>query len=381
MIQKNNRHQKRKDDAVDKPLKERVQVWTLLQHRAPLSTLDYEWPEIISDKERIKHNTEKYANVSISEAFGCAYRDDEPEVPMSLHWGDTIDVKIASISKGEVKFQGLTTKETIICKNNLAKYAKLRQFLPLDPIKARVINIDKKQACVDVLLPMLDQWIVGTMEDVDKQRNMANPQAVVVRDLQLTRGGYMGKINVPTIEEFVGEPYYVDAFIPGSQIVLNIENDFNRWVGKDVIAFVTGYSPKPNMPTKMSVVCSPKAYLTFLGDMTLVDMFSHYCSIDDEWKATSNIVYDGVVTGIINSTRKCGVFVEITSMNITGMAEVLPEELVNYKPGQELKVKIGGFDEMTYFDSECGQRKHLEPYEIEDGVLKSCILKPTMKLV
>lgn len=380
-MNKRNDRRSNKRDVAEKPLKERVQVWTLLQHKAPQSTLDFEWPEIVSDKERIKYNTKKYADVSISEAFGGAYREDEPEVPLTLRYGDVIDVKIASIEKGEVKFQGLTAKETVICKNNLAKYAKLRHYLPLDPIKARVISADRKQVCVDVLLPMLDQWIVGTMEDVDKQRNMANPQVVVVHDLQLTRGGYMGKINVPTIEEFVGEPYYVDAFIPGSQIVLNIENDFERWVGKDVMAFVTGYSPKPNMPTKMSVICSPKAYLTFLGDMTLVDMFSHYCSIDDEWKAASEVVYDGVVTGILNSTRKCGAFIEITSMNLTGMADVAPEELVNYQPGQEVKVKISGFDDMTYFDSDSGQRKHMEPYEIENGVLKSCILKPTLKLV
>lgn len=380
-MNKRNDRRSNKRGVAEKPLKERVQVWTLLQHKAPQSTLDFEWPEIVSDKERIKYNTKKYADVSISEAFGGAYREDEPEVPLTLRYGDVIDVKIASIEKGEVKFQGLTAKETVICKNNLAKYAKLRHYLPLDPIKARVISADRKQVCVDVLLPMLDQWIVGTMEDVDKQRNMANPQVVMVHDLQLTRGGYMGKINVPTIEEFVGEPYYVDAFIPGSQIVLNIENDFERWVGKDVMAFVTGYSPKPNMPTKMSVICSPKAYLTFLGDMTLVDMFSHYCSIDDEWKAASEVVYDGVVTGILNSTRKCGAFIEITSMNLTGMADVAPEELVNYQPGQEVKVKISGFDDMTYFDSDSGQRKHMEPYEIENGVLKSCILKPTLKLV
>lgn len=380
-MNKRNDRRSNKRDVAEKPLKERVQVWTLLQHKAPQSTLDFEWPEIVSDKERIKYNTKKYADVSISEAFGGAYREDEPEVPLTLRYGDVIDVKIASIEKGEVKFQGLIAKETVICKNNLAKYAKLRHYLPLDPIKARVISADRKQVCVDVLLPMLDQWIVGTMEDVDKQRNMANPQVVMVHDLQLTRGGYMGKINVPTIEEFVGEPYYVDAFIPGSQIVLNIENDFERWVGKDVMAFVTGYSPKPNMPTKMSVICSPKAYLTFLGDMTLVDMFSHYCSIDDEWKAASEVIYDGVVTGILNSTRKCGAFVEITSMNLTGMADVAPEELVNYQPGQEVKVKISGFDDMTYFDSDSGQRKHMEPYEIENGVLKSCILKPTLKLV
>lgn len=380
-MNKRNDRRSNKRGVAEKPLKERVQVWTLLQHKAPQSTLDFEWPEIVSDKERIKYNTKKYADVSISEAFGGAYREDEPEVPLTLRYGDVIDVKIASIEKGEVKFQGLTAKETVICKNNLAKYAKLRHYLPLDPIKARVISADRKQVCVDVLLPMLDQWIVGTMEDVDKQRNMANPQVVMVHDLQLTRGGYMGKINVPTIEEFVGEPYYVDAFIPGSQIVLNIENDFERWVGKDVMAFVTGYSPKPNMPTKMSVICSPKAYLTFLGDMTLVDMFSHYCSIDDEWKAASEVIYDGVVTGILNSTRKCGAFVEITSMNLTGMADVAPEELVNYQPGQEVKVKISSFDDMTYFDSDSGQRKHMEPYEIENGVLKSCILKPTLKLV
>jgi hypothetical protein len=48
--------------------------------------------------------------------------------------------------------------------------------------------------------------------------------------LKLSNGGFIGKALVPAVSDFIGEPYYVDAFIPGSQIVLNIESDFSRWM-------------------------------------------------------------------------------------------------------------------------------------------------------
>ena len=54
-----------------------------------------------------------------------------------------------------------------------------------------------------------------------------------VKDLQWTKGGFTGKAVLPNVSDFVGEDYTVDVFIPGSQIVLNITDNFEQFIGKE----------------------------------------------------------------------------------------------------------------------------------------------------
>jgi hypothetical protein len=107
-------------------------------------------------------------------------------------------------------------------------------------------------------------------------------------------------------------------------------------------------------------------------------MFNSWCDGTEYWKIIENTTYDGKVTGIINSSKKCGIFVEIPSMNITGLVSAKPEELVNYKPHSDIKIKISGFDEETYYNQTVNQLQHVEPYIINDGVLVKCNLKPIL---
>ena len=51
----------------------------------------------------------------------------------------------------------------------------------------------------------------------------------------------------------------------------------------------------------------------------MMSMFNEWCGESDEWKKIAETSYEGKVTGIINSSKKCGVFVEIPSLMITGM--------------------------------------------------------------
>ena len=84
------------------------------------------------------------------------------------------------------------------------------------------------------------------------------------------------------------------------------------------------------------------------------------------------------MTGVINSSKKCGVFVEVPDLLITGMVKVSPEELVNYKPGDNVAVRLTSFDEETFYNKAVGQVQHVDPYVIEDGVLVKCNLKPIL---
>ena len=350
------------------------------------STLDFEWPEYVSERKRIKANTERCVNMSFSESMTGSQREDgheELQTPRTFHIGDTIDVtftKTATGGIGGISLGAVQTKDAVVCKNNLKRYTHPNPAVFDGVFPARVIDVSKKQVTVDVIQPVFDTWINDLLKDPTSQCNKFAPQTVVVENLQLMNSGFTGRVNVPIMEHLFGEPFYVDAFIPGSHIVLNIESDFEKWIGTNVEAFVSNFVTKPGSLTEKSIVCSRKNYLTFLGDLNKIEMYKIYCDREDEWETMKKTSYPGKVTGVINSSKKCGVFVEIPQLYITGVINMKPEDIVKYKPGQEVFVNIIDFEDMTVYDDTLKQRIHLEPYKFEGDVLKKCILKPVLKL-
>ena len=130
----------------------------------------------------------------------------------------------------------------------------------------------------------------------------------------------------------------------------------------------------------MSLICSRKALLNFSGNLTKIELYGDYCTNGKKWKTFTKSTFSGIVTGVINSSKKCGVFVELPLFNITGMINVAPERLVEFKAGSEVPVRITDFEQMLDYDPSTGLLVHLQPYKIEDGCLKSCILKPVFEL-
>lgn len=388
MAKKKQDSKQENQQEVQKPLREQRAVWVLDTQASPKSTLDYEWPKFKSDKERIKYMSQHYKDYAITEVFKmesgvtCNVRNvaQVNATPRDLYAGQIVPMQIASISKNGVMFDNIGTKQNIQSSVNLWKYEKFRHFLPTDDINVKVISVTKDRVQVDPLAPMYESWLNGILQDVDVQKNINEPKAVLVKNLRLTRGGFMGKTVIPNVSAFVGAEYTVDAFIPGSQIVLNIENDFTKWEGKEVCAFVTNYINKPNDPSQMSLICSAKEYLKFHGDLNTVKLFKACCENNEIWQHHVNYTFNGKVTGIINSSKKCGVFVEIPELLITGMIPMKPEELVKYKPQMEVGVKLVDFEEDTYFDPVVQQLRHNEPYKIEDGILREVNVKPVLAL-
>ena len=385
---KKQKDKKQNEQEAQKPLREKCLVWQPCKSKNLTSTLDYEWPKFKTDKERIRYMSNLYKNASIVEAFENEYGFKSTvslenlvnSTPQELSVGQIIPMEISSISKNGVVFDNVAFKQNITSGVNLYKYEKFRRFLPVGPINVKVNSVMKDRVTVDPLAPMLDEWLQGILQDTSIQKNVKFPQTIKVKNLKLTRGGFMGKAVVPNVSSFVGDEYTVDAFIPGSQIVLNIENDFERWNGKTVDAFITNYMNKPNDPSQMSLICSVKEYLKFLGDINIISMFNHWCEENDQWKSISQQHYNGKVTGIINSSKKCGVFVEVSELSLTGMIPMKPEELVNYKPQDSVEVMIERFDEDTYYDSTTQQIRHNHPYVIEDGILKEVNVKLIFRL-
>ena len=348
--------------------------------------VQFEWPKYKSDKERIKAMTRIYADMSISDAFAKEYGLKLPKVseevnyvPQEVRVGQLIPVRITGIEKNHVDFDSFNLKSNLVSKANMFKYEKFKHFIPKDKIMAKVIKVDKDNVTVDPYGGMLDNWLNPIIANPNIQKNLyRGAQIIRVKNLKLTRGGFIGQAVIPILSEFVGEDYTIPAFIPGSQIVLNITDEFEKFEGQDVWAFVLNYIQRPGSD-QMSLICSRKEYLKFQGEQYLIELFKKWCEDADGWsEMASKNVYDGKVTGVINSSKKCGVFVEIPDLNVTGMVSVHPSHLVNFKRNQDVKIRITGFDEEMYFNHAAGQLQHAEPYIIEDNCLEKCSLKPVL---
>ena len=379
-MKKDNRKQKQEEE-YQKPRFERVSFWAIPQTKNHQSSMDIEWPEFKTEKERIRAYSKRYANTSISEAM-CGIKEETINIPQLPVTPVVNGIYKARITKhgNYVSVHGLSAKEQVICRNNLKRYTNME--MTDREIDVKVVAIDKlrQTITIDVLQPLFENWINSIMEDKTIQYNVKAPKVVSVSNLRLGNGGFIGKAEIQAISEFIGEPYYVDAFIPGSQIVLNIENDFNRWNGATVDTFVAGYTTRPDSVNQMSLICSRKALLNFSGNLTKIELYGDYCTQGKKWKAFTKSSFVGTVTGVINSSKKCGVFVELPLFNITGMINMEPERLVEFKAGDEVSVRITDFEQMLEYDPSTGNMVHQEPYKIENNCLKSCILKPVLEL-
>lgn len=356
----------------------------------------WDWPAFKSDRERIKYYSQKCKNeqLSVAEMFNSVYNLNltgelltSPyvnDVPYELSVGDLITTKILSVSKNKVVFDAGNLKANLQSNINLYKYDRFKHFIPTDPINAIVTDVKKDRVTIDPIVPMIESWMNPILKDPSIQKIVPNKESglvakpVIVKDLQLTKGGFKGKAVIPNVSDFVGEDYVMEAFIPGSQIVLNITDNFEQFVGRSVETFIMNYMNKPGTNNK-SLICSVKEVIKFQGELNMIKLFNSWCEDSEYWKETSNITFEGLVTGVINSSKKCGVFIEIPELSITGMVATKPEDLVNYKPHMPVPVKIAGFDEETYFDYTMQQVQHVVPYEIENGALKKCNLKPILQ--
>lgn len=380
-MKKDNRKQKQQEEEYQKPRFEHVSFWSIPQTKNLQSSMEIEWPEFKTEKERIRAYSKRYANTPISEAM-CGIKEETINIPQLPVTPVVNGIYKARITKhGDyVSVHGLSAKEQVICRNNLKRYTNME--MTDREIDVKVVSIDKlrQTITIDVLQPLFENWINSIMEDKTIQYNVKAPKIVSVSNLRLGNGGFIGKAEIQAISEFIGEPYYVDAFIPGSQIVLNIESDFNRWNGATVDTFVAGYTTRPDSVNQMSLICSRKALLNFSGNLTKIELYGDYCIQGKKWKSFTKSSFVGTVTGVINSSKKCGVFVELPLFNITGMINIEPERLVEFKAGDEVSVRITDFEQMLEYDPSTGNMVHQEPYKIENGCLKSCILKPVLEL-
>ena len=311
------------------------------------------------DKERIKYISSHYGNMSIAKAFSIYYGLELEDDFKSNRNANVINViELGKIYTGTVKeftknimtFDIPGVKEEIICKEPFATC--------MDSIRNYLLTHDNK-LLFEVRQKDHDKYYVSVINAYYKawenliKKAIEHEDGVTVHIDELVKGGYVCHTSISTLCELTGKNYTSSVFIPGSHIVLNIERDFEKWIGQDVVIvpqkFVEFKKDLRTGLTENSLVGSRKRVLQILGMKNMFDLWNDLetkkklASIANKTEVKSD-VYKGVVTGIINSNKKTGIFVELNDMYITGLMPIDSTELLDYKPGDEVDVRISEFE-------------------------------------
>ena len=315
-----------------------------------------------NDKERFKYMKKAYGNMSIAKAFAVFYgKDISNEVKTSSTINNIVNIEVGQVYVGEVEQFNKTSMTFTIPGVKEELYSNENFTTCADAIEQYLVTHDNRMAFevrekrnnryyVSVIQGYYRIWTNRILKNIER----GNPIKVHIDDL--VKGGYICHTNIDELNDLTGRNYTHSVFIPGSHIVLNIEYDFEKWIGQDVeivpqkfVDFkTTGYGA--NKLIEKSLVGSRKLVLQNEGIQNLYEMFmnaemkeklvngtSHNVNIED-------VVYNGVVTGIINSSKKTGAFVELSDKYITGLMPLDSIDILNYKPGDNVKVKIKEFE-------------------------------------
>ena len=328
-----------------------------------------------NDKERIRYMKDNYGHLSLAEQFAVFYGEEVSNTvkknkrinnPVNIEIGSSYKGIVTEISKNGIVFDVAGVKEEVISKENFSDCMDAVQNYLLNHENELLFTVTEKKDnkyYVSVLEGYYRSW-QKQIEKAIEQR-----AAINVHIDSLVRGGYMCHTDIWTISELTGKTYTSAVFIPGSNIVLNIENDFERWLGKDVQAVPQKFTKFRSFgrPTENSLMASRKMVLKILGMKNMYEIYTRAKLGERPDVKYVPEVFTGKVTGIINSNKKTGIFIEIEDKYITGLMPVDEANLLNYKPGDTVQVYIQEF--------ECIEGK--EPFFIDrKNIIKACNLRP-----
>lgn len=312
-----------------------------------------------TERERIKYISSHYKKMSVAKAFAMYYNlelSDEIKSNKSINQINSIEIgkiytgTVKVFNKNIMTFDIPGIKEEIVCKESFATC--------MDSITNYLLTHDNK-LMFEVREKQHDRFYVSVINAYYKaweniiKRAIEHEDAIEVHIDELVKGGYVCHTNITTLCELTGKNYISSVFIPGSHIVLNIERDFEKWVGQDVIIvpqkFVEFKKDLKTGYTENSLVGSRKRVLMILGMRNMYNLWNDF-ETQKKLAALANVdkvvsdVYNGTVTGIINSSKKTGIFVELDDKYITGLMPIEATELLDYKPGDKINVRITEFE-------------------------------------
>lgn len=342
-----------------------------------------EFPVFKNERERIKYMSNAYRNMNLTKAFQTfynlsikqeVYNNSTINSVYTLEIGKSYLGNVESFSKRGLTFSVPGVKDVIMskenftdCEDNINNYLLTHNNKLLFEVKEKKNNV----YIVSVIDGYYQSW-VNIIDDAIRNNN-----GIQVHIDQLVHGGYLCHTLIKTLYDLTGKQYTHSVFIPGSHIVLNIEHDFERWIGEDVIIVPQKFVDfRKNFKTgeiEKSLVGSRKKVLQLLGINNMLEIYTKWKLCEEHDNVSFDNKFEGIVTGIINSRNKKGIFIELNDKYITGLAELDSIDLLNYKPGDPVNVKIINF--------ECKEGHEPFVYTKNGKHIKECNVRPVFELV
>ena len=315
-----------------------------------------DFPIFNNDKERLKYMKKAYGDIkSLAKSFSIFYGIEiSPEVKTNksinnvqiIELGNVYSGTVKSFGKNGITFEVPGVKDEIISKENFNDCAtSINNYLSQHNNKLlfEVREHHDNKYVVSVIGAYYKQWVNTINKAIQYE------QGINVHIDSNVNGGFVCHTDITPLCQLTGKTYTHSVFIPGSHIVLNIENDFKKWVGQDVVIipqkFVEFRRDYKTGLIENSLVGSRKKVLQILGMNNIHEIYSKWILAEsDERVKYVPETYEGVVTGILNSNNKTGVFVELVDKFITGFMPIDSMDLLDYHPGDPIKVKIHEFE-------------------------------------
>ena len=301
-----------------------------------------------SDKERIKYMKQNYGDMDLAKSFEIFYgikvspaakKSKTINTITNIIIGNVYEGTVASFNNRGITFEIPGVKEEIISKETFSDcFDEVQNYIMNHNGKLMFEVREKRNGkyYVSIINAYYRIWqqLIG--------RCIASETPIKVHIDDLVRGGYLCHTDIWPINELTGKNYTSSVFIPGSLIVLNIESDFNKWIGEDVEIIpqkFTHYRPA-GAPAENSLVGSRKRLLQLEGFKNIHEIYNRMKLANMPGVKYIPEIFEGTVTGIINSSKKTGAFVELDNKYITGLLPLNSELLYGFHPGDKIKVTV-----------------------------------------
>lgn len=314
----------------------------------------------LSEIDRLHKLSENYKDVDIVKAFSIYYGIEYTTSMKNLSGVEAVDAlkigqvytgTVKSFAKGIIDFEPIGAKEfNIVCNESFsACIDEVQNYLMNHGNKLLFEVRDKKNDVYTV--SVINAYYKAWLSQIEKAIN--HEDFIDVHIEELVNGGYVGSTLITPLYELTGKNYTSRIFVPGSHIVLNIERDFDKWVDQDVKIvpqkFIEYKKDFRNGLVENCLVGSRKRVLQIIGNNNIYEMYNNFetakklAEVADRTELIRPI-YQGTVTGIINSNGKTGIFIELDDKYITGLMPIDSYDLLDYKPGDVVEVCIKEFE-------------------------------------
>jgi len=190
-----------------------------------------------NDVERIKQTKIRFQNTDVNTAFSEYFN-----TPLINPSSTIVIYEVGELYNGVIENINSRYCEIVIPNSKQSVYSyesRIIQNLRVgELVTFKIIGFDHETPLISIAKGEKDLFLNLIMNS-----DNFNDTIIKIKNLELVKGGYIGDTDINN-KEYIGT---IPVFIPGSQIVLNIERNFDRWIGTTVYGVVENIILKNNI--------------------------------------------------------------------------------------------------------------------------------------